>query len=381
MAQDKTGIHFIKAALDEIPGPKGNQIVLRGVLDPASLADLKIDEYQREALPLSSLTKLWEALRNNESLPDIELAMRGNDFDVNKAEDEFWLKGDVYIIDGQQRRNAALHILTIQPDLNVRMGAMVHFGTSREWERDRFKILNLERTRVSADVLLRNLRHQSKSILTLYGLCFNQPDFALFERVCWKQSKSAKELITARTLVNVVAFLHAHRSRAVKYSLAELVPALDRQAAFIHLNRWRQNIVTFFDFVDEAYGLRVISFRDLSLQIRASFLTNLAMLISDHTNFWRDPNQMELYIDSDWRRRFATFPLNDPTVMSTITGTPGNGTQSFLYSLLRDHLNKGRSTNRLINRKDLDEANKPKQFSRYAPQPETEDLEYPERDQ
>src|SRR5580698_10049833 len=104
-------IHFTRATLDEIPSGGTSQIVLRGVLDPASLEELKVDEYQREPLPLSSLSRLWEALKNGESLPDIELGMRGNDFDVDKNDTEFWLKGAVYIIDGQQRRNAALHIL------------------------------------------------------------------------------------------------------------------------------------------------------------------------------------------------------------------------------------------------------------------------------
>jgi hypothetical protein len=379
MTKAKVGIHFIKAALDEIGGSKGNQIVLRGVIDPASLNDLKIDEYQREALPLSALNRLWQALRDGESLPDIELAMRGNDFDVaGKNDSEFWLKGDVYIIDGQQRRNAALHILTIQPDLDIRLGAMVHFGTTREWERDRFKILNLDRSRVSADVLLRNMRHQSAAVLTLYGLSHNQPDFALFERVCWKQSKSVKELITARTLVTVAATLHAHRSRALRYGLDEIVPALDRQAKFIKLDRWRKNIVHFFDFVDEAYGLRNITFRDLSLQIRAGFLSQLALLISDHSNFWRDPSESDLYIDPDWRKRFSSFPMHDPIVVSTISGGgQQTGSASLIYSLLRDHLNKGRSTNRLRNRKDEIEASKPRAFSSYAAGSDEDELEYP----
>ena len=185
MAKNGKSIHFLKATLDEIAGEKGStQIVLRGVLDPVSLADLKVDEYQREPLPLSALSKLWGALRDGESLPDIELGMRGQDFDVSKDDKEFWLKGDVYIIDGQQRRNAALHILSIMPELNVRMGAMVHFGTSRTWERERFRVLILDRSRVSPNVLLRNMRHQSLAVLTLYGLSYNEPKFALVERVC-----------------------------------------------------------------------------------------------------------------------------------------------------------------------------------------------------
>src|SRR5262245_5861040 len=114
MSQDSpVEIHMFRAALDEVATERGQQIVLRGVIDPASLALLKVDEYQREPLPLSALTSLRQALRDGESLPDIELGMRGNDFDCRGTLDEFWLKGSCYIIDGQQRRNAALHILSV----------------------------------------------------------------------------------------------------------------------------------------------------------------------------------------------------------------------------------------------------------------------------
>lgn len=370
-------IHLLRGALDEIATTRGQQIVLRGVLDPASLPLLKVDDYQREPLPLSALTKLWQALRDGESLPDIELAMRGQDYDCRgKNNGEFWLSDNVYIIDGQQRRNAAMHILSIMPDLNVRLGAMIHFGTTREWERERFKILNLDRAKVSANVLLRNMRHQSVAVLTLYGLCHNQPDFALFERVCWKQAQSLKELMTARTLVSVVATLHAHRSPAMRrQSLNELIPGLDRQAKFIKLDRWRQNIVMFFDFIDECWGLRNVSMRELSLQVRSAFLLQVALVISDHCDFWREPNEMSLFIDAEWRRRFATFPLHDPTVVQLVSS---GGSPSLLYTLLRDHLNKGKSTGRLRNREDELAAREPKAFSDMQPEDDEDELEYPQ---
>ena len=384
----KEGIHFIKAALDEVTstGREGKQIVLRGVLDQKCLEQLKVDEYQREPLPLSALSKLWQALQQGESLPDIELGMRGLDFEASRENDEFWLKGDVYIIDGQQRRNAAVHILSIMPDLDVRLGAMVHFGTTRQWERERFKILNLDRSRVSANVLLRNMRHQSAAVLTLYGLCHSDASFALFERVCWKQSQSTNELTTARTLATIAATIHSHCFAASRSSLGEMIPALDRQAAFVKLDRWRKNIIYFFDFVDEAWGLRNVTYRDLSLQTRLGFLVQVAMVLSDHCNFWRDPHETELYIEAEWRKRFASFPLHDPTVVSLVAGGGGSrtgGNTNLLYSLLRDHLNKGRSTNRLRNREDEYEANRPRQLSSMAPsdiRDDEDEMEYPGRE-
>lgn len=353
-----TGIHIINGALDEIAsGSRGNQIVLRGVVDPASLSLLRIDDYQREPLPLAQLSKLWQALQKNESLPDIELACRKSTFDAVEGTSEFWLPAEsVFIIDGQQRRNAALHILSMMPHLNVRLGAMIHFGTTREWERERFKILNLDRSKVSANVLLRNMRHQSAAVLTLYGLSFNDPTFALADRVCWKQSQGAQELLTARTMATVVGVLHAHRCPAFRNSLAELVPALDRQAKFVKLNQWRQNIVYFFDLIDDCFGLRNVTLRDLSLQIRSGFLIQIALVLSDHCNFWRGDLETELYVDAEWRKRIRTFPLHDPSVVAVISsssaGYSSGKNSTPLYSLLRDHLNRNLSTNRLRNRKD-----------------------------
>ncbi len=381
------GIRLVSGALDEIATSRGQQIVLRGVLDPASLSLLRIDDYQREPLPLSALSKLWQALRDGESLPDVELAMRSTNFESVKGTDEFILPANkVYIIDGQQRRNAAVHILTMMPDLKVRLGAMIHFGTTREWERERFKILNLDRSKVSANVLLKNMRHQSAAVLTLWGLTHNEPKFALFERVCWRQSIAKDELLTARTLVTAAATLHSHRSPAFRNSLNELIPALDRQAKFVKLGKWRQNIIAFFDLLDECFGIRQVSMRELSLQTRTTFLVQLGLVISDHSNFWRGEHETELYIDTDWRKRFRSFPLHDPAVVQIISSGSGSGyggsQQSMLYSLLRDHLNKGLTTNRLRNRKDEQAANAPRAFHDSVPgmhdDPDEDELETPE---
>lgn len=378
----RPGIHLVNSALDEVATKTGNQIVLRGVIDQSCLSMLRVDDYQREPLPLASLTKMWQAIIKGESLPDIELGMRSEDFDSSKS--EFWLPSDkVYIIDGQQRRNAALHAISLHPDLQVRVGAMIHFGTTKTWERERFRILNLERTKVSGNVLLRNMRHTSPAVLTLYGLSTATPMFPLYERVCWKQSQGANELISARTLVLVSGILHAHRSMAFRNQLNELVPALDRQAALIKLENWRNNISTFFEMIDECFGLRKIAIRDTAQHIRGGFLIQLALVISDHSNFWSDDKQTILRIDPEWRRRIASFPIHDPTVIQ-LTSSAGNsfkGTmQSMLYSFLRDHLTKGRSANRLINRREQRDASALPRFSDFDPSQLgsiQDDAEYP----
>ena len=68
-------IKIINAALDEWNG----DILLRGVVDPSSLAHLKVDDYQREILPQSRIKELARAIKSGK-VPDIELGMRGGSF-------------------------------------------------------------------------------------------------------------------------------------------------------------------------------------------------------------------------------------------------------------------------------------------------------------
>ena len=53
-----------------------NTIILRGSIDPDSLPLLKVDEYQREVLPLSTIQEIMQGLQTG-SVPDIVLGMRG----------------------------------------------------------------------------------------------------------------------------------------------------------------------------------------------------------------------------------------------------------------------------------------------------------------
>src|SRR5215831_7176219 len=160
-------IKLSHAALDESE-LRGGSIILRGVLDQSSLKYLRTDDYQREALPLTSLSKMIRAMQAGEVMPDIELGMRGQRF--RTKDDVFWLLDLTFVVDGFQRINAALHVLSLNPGAMVHIGATVHFDTTKEWERERFRVLNTQRTPVSPNVLLRNKRDDSPAILTLYGL-------------------------------------------------------------------------------------------------------------------------------------------------------------------------------------------------------------------
>ncbi len=106
MAQDLKSVKIINGALHESP-LRGGTIILRGVIDAGSLKTLRFDDYQREALPLSSLNKLAAALKAGESLPDIEIGMRGAR--TRNTGDDWYLQDECYVIDGQQRVNACIN--------------------------------------------------------------------------------------------------------------------------------------------------------------------------------------------------------------------------------------------------------------------------------
>src|SRR3989344_3325912 len=137
------------AALDEFDG----QIVLRGRIDPVSLGDLKVGPYQRELLPKSKIGDLKTAFKDpSGSVPDLDLGMRGGNFSIDKKAptehgEVLILHDPVFIIDGLQRTTAAKELLL--EGCEARIGAMIHFGTTEEWEQKRFYTLNVARTRLS----------------------------------------------------------------------------------------------------------------------------------------------------------------------------------------------------------------------------------------
>ena len=70
-------IKVCNAALDQSPS---GDIVLRGVIHPDSLSGLRVASYQREVLPITSLSRLIKAIKAGTTLPDIELGMRGQKY-------------------------------------------------------------------------------------------------------------------------------------------------------------------------------------------------------------------------------------------------------------------------------------------------------------
>lgn len=328
-------VQLTSAALDE--AAKG-EIILRGSLVPETLQHLRVDDYQREVLPIRTIRTLMQGFRDG-SIPDIELGMRGSR--TRNAGDEYTLLDDVYIIDGLQRRTAALELLRLGE--TPRLGAVVHFGTDRAWEQRQFQLLNSGRALVSPSVLLRNIRSEHVSLATLYNLS-QAEDSVLKDRVCWGQRKGRTHFISARSLLRVAGTLHTGlQSGLISPRPIEQIAAVDRLINDIGPGVFRTNVTAYFNVIDAAFGIRSVVFTERAPQLRTGFLAAAARVLAEHTNFWKGAR---LSVSADDQKKLSQFPLHDPEVCR-LSGASSQAL-GLLYQLLVEHMNRGRrAANRL----------------------------------
>jgi len=331
-------VRIVKAALDE--GSTG--IILRGVIDPKSLRLLQIGPYQREIMPLNTISELAEAIEKG-SVPDIELGVRGSNY-MERKRGVFELAEDVFIIDGLQRVTAAKELLKRggKPSL----GATIHFGTDEELERQRFRILNASRTKVSSNILLRNCRTESPAIDTFCNLSMHERDFVMCGKVSWSQRMARDHFITALTFLKVIGALHSHIGPGLSSNWHDISRGIQTIHDKVGRNTMRENTKTFFDFVDESWGIKSVTFKEGAAHLRQTFLICLALLFSRHETFWKGNR---LFIDKDLKRKIASFPINDPQIRNLASS--GGHAGKILLQYMLEHVNSGKRTRRLVERK------------------------------
>src|SRR5262249_10464454 len=136
-----------------------------------------------------------------------------------------------------------------------RLGAVVRFNTTEQIERQRFRILNMSQARLSANILLRNLRHLNKGIDLLFELS-KDSSFAMCNRVAWGQMYKNTEFISATTYLKVAVVLHSwvteglltgHHWRASD-NFEHLLEKFPR-------NSIRKNIVTYWEVLNDAFDI------------------------------------------------------------------------------------------------------------------------------
>ena len=332
-----TPLRILSGALDELTE---GRIVLRGVIDPASLGGLLKPDYQRETLRKAKTEELMEAFRSNSGgVPDVELAVRGERYGCTDANGTYTITGDVYIIDGLQRISAARHF--VSDGGKPLVGAMIHFATTEEWERERFEILNMRRTRLSPNVLLHNRAAQCPSLCRLCDLCSDE-SFALCQRVSWSQYMRREELLTALSFLKTVMRLHSKFGAGRYLHVSGIWQALPPMMSSVGHATMIENVKTFFQLLDSAWGIRKILYKDRATHLKSGFLFALADVISEYPAFWSGKS---LRIDRDMQKKIGQFALSDPNVRAMACS---GSSIAFLTRLIVDHINAGKRTRRLV---------------------------------
>lgn len=331
-------LKIVSGALDETTE---GEIVLRGVIDPVSLDGLLTPQYQREELRDSTIEKLVKALRNRKRFPDVDLAIRGEHYGcTDDRKGTYTLTGPVYIVDGLQRITAARRLLREggQPPI----GAMLHFGTTEEWERGRFLDLNQNQKRVSPNVVLRDHAADYPVLKRLVQLCSDE-SFVLCQRISWQQFMRREELLTAVTFLKTTMRLHGRFGAGRNAGISNMCEALAPMAATVGSNMLVENVKTFFDLLDGAWGIRGILHKDRATHLRFGFLSALADVFCEYDTFW---NGKALRIDRELKKKIAQFPLREPNIDAMARSGAG-ATSALLRRLIVDHINSGKRTRRL----------------------------------
>lgn len=338
--QEEGSIKIGSAALDQT---HSGELVLRGVVDTQSFHRLKVGSYQREILPFAKISELVRAFEAGASVPDIDLGMRGDNFIERQG--YVYLQDPVYIIDGQQRVTAAIQLLQKGGEILPHIGATIHFGTDEKWERERFRVLNAERTKLSSNILLRNLRDEVEAVEALYGLTTNNNGFVMCGRVCWNQRMKREELLTAITFLKVVGALHSHLGPGRSTGYHDLALGVQKICDKIGKPTLLANVDLFFETIEQAWGIRRVAFKEGAVYLRATYLNCLALLISRHHDFWRGKGDVKLFVEAGLLRKLALFPITDPQVNNLAAS--GGKSRQILYLLMKNHLNSGKRTKRL----------------------------------
>lgn len=335
-------IKVCNAALDVIEIDGVELLAIRGVIDPGSLAQIQVPDYQREVLSRKKVDALKDALRSGR-VPDIDLGMRGDNYLERSG--ALYLQDPTFVVDGLQRTTAAQELAL--EGQHPSLGALIHVDTTEQWERERFEALNVGQTGLSNNVTLRNMAKTYESAGIMYRISADK-GFVLCKKVAWTQNMRRGDLVTAITFYKVVGRLHSHAG-PTKGGVRDMPRGLDKVIANIGKNIFMANVRAFYQLIDDAWGISNVAYRNQAIQLKAAFQQALAAVVSDHENFW---NGDRLEVPSHITRKLAQFPINDPTVVQ-LAGSAGQA-GVMLQQLMINHIDSGRRTRRLVKRSGIE---------------------------
>jgi hypothetical protein len=322
----------------------GGHTIIRGLFDSCCLDELLTDTYQREVMTGRPQLELIKAFEEGVVFPDLDLGCRSSTF-VEEGSDVL-IDGDVYIVDGLQRVAAARAARDSDNVKAPHVGVMVHMGSTHAAELQRFAALNVNRRRVSANVLLKNSAELHPCVGRLSQLSRTMPEFRLYQRVTWSQKPGETHVVTANTLFRVALRVHAHLMpglRVTNSSESSLVAGDRLILEHVGSEGYKANVLYYFDLIEECWGISDVKFVNKANWLKAGFLVTLAAVISDHADFWRD-NGHEMFLNKDQRRKLGSFKMSDPTLAQMCSTS---SVSDVLYAMLVNHFNSGKRSGHL----------------------------------
>ncbi len=341
-----TGIILLNATISE--GPE-NMLVITGHIDPATLENPTTDSYQREFLsPNTGNRSIMKALKNGDRLPQVELAVRHEDYDVLETNSlkggcKILLPGPVYIVDGLQRISTAVLYMkkvltsddTYVPPL---LGAVIFLNSNQSWERLRFNDTNVSRQKVSPNLLLNNWADEgddNNPIQKIRALSSLKKQSPIYRRVCWNQRMSKGHILTALTVAKTALALHAHcvpNFGTVK-RVEQISEALITLGDEISPSQIALNTSVFFSIIDKVFGVADVAYGQLNTHLRPGFLITLAKLFSDHVDFWCDQKKRDKFCEVDKvSKSLKKIGINDPGFHNLVTANSKG--VSMVYSMI-----------------------------------------------
>lgn len=324
-------VRIMQAGLEEA---ENGEIIIRGVLDQASLKNINMDWYQREpGFSEAHINEIIAALFSSSKLSDITLGMRGQRVRSEKGSDTYSLLDKCFCIDGGQRIYASALAVKERPDLKIRLGVKVHLGTTEESENEMFCKLGTTQVKIAPSVLLRNRKKKSRASLLLLSVS-KAPEFALKDRIAWDQRKTCHELMAGFTLARIVGALHAHQVGGLKGSkIYELLASLDALVDKIGEDNVRTNVIRFFDVIDRCWTIRQLSGgrQEARPHLKPVFLQAIASLFSKYSEFWDGTPRAEFYCNDRFAKKLKSFPMSKYV-------TPQIAVKEIIYEVLRKHL-------------------------------------------
>lgn len=318
----------------------------QGTLDPRTYDGVEIGPYQREVLD-NKVKEIVEELEKGALLPPIMLVTRGNNIHYDHRSMIAIVREIIRDVDGQQRLTACKEYFR-KTGKNPQLSFLLETNVSEERETEIFLSLNTTGTRLKAGKIIKekfNLLNHSKALVALT----ETRSFPLFDRVCWGQLRSTKQVLTGAVFVKVCAALHSRYGFARTNKADDLAEAVEKMMVDVTPGIFLTNVKVFFQLVERVWGFVKKDEYGHTMkrgvpQITGGFLITLATVFSEHEQFWEGRS---FKVPSDLESKLAQYINTQSAEMIHMVKARGSSPVDALYERFVSAMDYRRSTNKL----------------------------------